>query len=414
LSVKAITHASLADMLLSAVRAQDFAATADSMAQGAAVKHFPSIDLAVAVFAPGAQPVWANVLFSRDFPRGMVADIAANGSAVRNVRWLADQIDTRRHSFVWWPQSDWASIKWQTLHSAGDERSAVRFVVPYPASLLKVMVAVGVGRLCDAGHAAWNESWWFQGQAKTLADWAESMIVASNNDATSALVALLHTRQLIVRATREQTNHLHTLFERLGLPTLRITNTRVDGRWTNGTAGVGQIHMTAWDTLRLLWLLRSDLPAAPWLASADSVLSEQSRKLFWQWMQDQALHEVLSSTALAGVPGWQRGIAARISPRWITPQGGLLVEGEPYPPDVRPANAQASALFLHKTGTTENYCSDAGFVMGDGARGRRYLVALITNLGTRYAPHSDCATTWRIPQLGAAIDAWIKQHVEGA
>jgi hypothetical protein len=28
-------------------------------------------------------------------------------------------------------------------------------------------------------------------------------------------------------------------------------------------------------------------------------------------------------------------------------------------------------------------------------------------LGRRFAPHEGCATTWRLPALGAAIDAWL-------
>ena len=54
----------------------------------------------------------------------------------------------------------------------------------------------------------------------------------------------------------------------------------------------------------------------------------------------------------------------------------------------------------HKTGTTENYASDAGIVKTDQAH---YIVALLSNLGTRYAPHERCATTWRLPALGAAV-----------
>jgi hypothetical protein len=34
-----------------------------------------------------------------------------------------------------------------------------------------------------------------------------------------------------------------------------------------------------------------------------------------------------------------------------------------------------------------------------------YLIALLSNLGTRYAPTANCATTWRIPALGRTIDA---------
>ena len=65
--------------------------------------------------------------------------------------------------------------------------------------------------------------------------------------------------------------------------------------------------------------------------------------------------------------------------------------------------------FAHKTGSTDNYAADAGIVNASGAH---YLVAVLTNLGRRYAPqeasrdaasHGGCATTWRLPALGGAL-----------
>ena len=44
-------------------------------------------------------------------------------------------------------------------------------------------------------------------------------------------------------------------------------------------------------------------------------------------------------------------------------------------------------------------------IVADG--GRRYIVAVLTSLGRRYAPHERCATTWRLPALGAAIDTLL-------
>jgi hypothetical protein len=112
------------------------------------------------------------------------------------------------------------------------------------------------------------------------------------------------------------------------------------------------------------------------------------------------------------VPGWKAGIPAQLPSRWLLADGGAQVEENLFPKDVRPANAQATATFAHKTGTTDNYASDAGMVTGMGSQPRKYLIALTSSLGRRYAPHADCATDWRIPQLGAAVDAWMQQHLE--
>jgi hypothetical protein len=70
-----MNHDQLAQALLAAVRAQHFEQTADSMRSGAPVAHFPSLDLAVIAFPHNAAPVWANVLFSREHPLGVVAEI---------------------------------------------------------------------------------------------------------------------------------------------------------------------------------------------------------------------------------------------------------------------------------------------------------------------------------------------------
>jgi beta-lactamase class A len=62
--------------------------------------------------------------------------------------------------------------------------------------------------------------------------------------------------------------------------------------------------------------------------------------------------------------------------------------------------------FAHKTGTTDNYASDAGIVHADGAH---YLVAVLSSLGRRYAAHEGCATTWRLPALGGALRGLLER-----
>ena len=57
------------------------------------------------------------------------------------------------------------------------------------------------------------------------------------------------------------------------------------------------------------------------------------------------------------------------------------------------------------TGSTDNYAADAGIVRGIAPRRRHYIVALTSHLGTRYA-------YWRLPALGAAIDATMAAWLE--
>jgi hypothetical protein len=404
--------ADLATALLQAVRAQHFEATQDSMRGGAPLTHFPSLDLALIAFPRGAPPVWANVLFSREHPQGLVAQIAPAAGAVQNVAYFADCTDAQLRSEAWLPDADWSRMRFEPLAGSGPHR----FVAPYPASLIKLMVAVAVARQVDAGACAWDTPVAYAGRTRALADWAEDMIVFSCNDSTSALVALLHAQRAIVRAgEREVHNALHEAFAAQGLATLRLADTRAGGGWVNAAgAGVGHLQMTAWDSARLLWLLDADAPPAPWLApGGPPLVRSESRARIRAWLDDQALHEILSSTALAGVRGWVQGLPAALPARWVCADGSLFAGTEhALPADVRPASRRAEVRFAHKTGTTENYASDAGIVRGIAPRQRHYIVALITNLGTRYAPCEPCAATWRLPALGAAIDAAVEPWLE--
>ena len=169
--------------LREAVLAQRFETTHDTLT-GAPVDAFPSLDLALVVFAPGSSqdgpaPRCGNVLFSRERPQGHVARIAPDAGAVDDVLFLRDERDAAGTSWLWQPGARWAGHLFTPLAGRGPER----FVAPYPASLLKLMVAVGVGLAVDAGRARWS--------AEVLAA-LEAMITVSSNEATDELVALLH------------------------------------------------------------------------------------------------------------------------------------------------------------------------------------------------------------------------------
>ena len=336
----------LAQALINAVQAQDFSTTADSWRDGQAIEAFPSIDLAVVRFKTGRAPIWANVLFSREHPQGLVAELGTQAGSVRSPRFDADQRNAAGDSLPWLPGADWSRLQWQALQGS----DLPRVVATYPASLLKLMVAVGVALAVD----------------QRLCDWPDEldpMLVLSDNEATDACVALLH-----------RVGMIDPLAQRLrdcGLMTLRLEHTRADGGWRNAQgAGVGAIHMTAWDSLRLLWLLDAEAPPAPWLAPGTQLLSDASRDHLRALMASvRQAGLILSSGALRDLPGWVAGL-----------------------PDV-PA-------FAHKTGNTDNYASDAGIVRTASCH---YIVALLSNLGSRYAPHPRCATTWRVPALGAAL-----------
>lgn len=360
-----MTPDDLAQALRAAVLAQRFEATPDPLQGGAPLGWHPSIDLAVVAFPRGGAPVGANVLFSREHPQGLVARFDGEFGAVSNIAFHADVRDAAGDSYAWLPGADWSRIAFPAWFGHGP-----RFVAPYPASLLKMMVAVGVSLLVDSGRSDWALPIGYAGQTRATADWLFDMITVSSNEATSALVAHLHARGVVRRENGvEVHNEMHALFAAHGLPGLMIANTQPDGGWGNAAgSGVGQIQMTAWDALRLMWRLDADAALQP------ALVSLSSRAVIRRALDAQKLHHNLSSESLRALPGWVPGIPSR---------------------------------FAHKTGNTQNYGSDAGIVH-DGDL--HYLVAVTTSLGSRYAPHPDAATTWKLPALGGAVHAWLKTN----
>jgi hypothetical protein len=405
-----LTHEGLARLLLQSLRRCGAERAIDHWDGDRPVAQPPSIDLAVAAFPGDGPPVWANVMLSREHPDGHVAAIGPEAGPVRGVHFVSDVRDAAGNSVAWAPGSDWGDIDFPSLWGNGP----LRFVSPYPASLAKLMVLTGVARLVDTGRLRWDHDWLHGGRTRRLEQWCESMTVAGNNEAADALVALLHAQGLITRHDDgSESNGLHILFGDFGLFTLRLAHTTPEGGWRNADgAGVGQLQMTAWDTVRLMWLLQPEglWTAPPWRPpGTPPLLSGGSCHRLWSWLGDQGLHTVLATGALAGVPGWQRGIAARVPPRWIQADGSVQVEGMHFPPDVRQATTRATAYFSHQSGSTDNYAGTAGWVQGDGPAGRRYLIALTSTLGRRYAPHPACHADWSLARLGAAIDAGLRE-----
>ena len=391
------------------------------------ISHVPNVDVAVIQLdAQGKVVSYANVLLSRDYPEGVIVpvDLDRGAASVRFRRWDIDRWNggtfKSGESTPTTPKG-WTNQPPLTDHDdlvPGRTNGSLQFMAPYPASLFKLLVAVHVLRMVDSRTLTLDTPYTFsvanqKDETRPVRAWLDPMITQSDNRSTQALLQLLH-----------RTSHIETMnreFRDLGLGTLQINGTRVeDGRnWQTD-----RIHMTAFDTARLLLLIEGpsgDLWRAPDGGAVTSqFLSDSSRSVLKHLLLEQGLNEALSTANLAGVRHVRPGIPSQIAARWINPTNGtVVVDGVNFGVDVRASNAVAEVTFAHKTGLTYNYASDAGIVTSlPGKPFRRYLIAFFSNLGYRYVdevfadrtrgpyadPVSPISYTQRIPALGKAID----------
>ena len=430
-----LADTALENALLTAVRSAQFGRVMDFGAgnehrpvrPAVVIAHPPNVDVAVIQFdRQGRMTGCADVLLSRDYPNGLAVPLDKNAGAasVRFLRWDIERFDGGTFSSTDGHQlttKGWTNNPPLTPDAdlvPGRTNASYQFMAPYPASLFKSMVAFHVMRMVDAGRLTLDTEYTYafagaKPEARKIRDWLEPMITVSDNHATSALLKMLHEKNEIVPLNSE--------FRRLNLGTLQI----------NGTSAVnglnwqpGQIHMTAFDTARLFWIIDGG-PGVFWLGAdgtpvTATLLSDASRVFLKKLLAEQAFNECLSTANFPGATHVRPGIPSHVAERWINPANGhVVVEGMDYGVDIRAANAKAAVIFAHKTGLTFNYGSDAGIVTSlPGRPFRHYLIAFLSNLGYRYTDEAfatrtnfpvfnktgPIAYTQRIPALGQAMD----------
>ncbi|MBZ4421521.1 class A beta-lactamase-related serine hydrolase [Myxococcus sp. RHST-1-4] len=426
-ALRARSSASLERALLRAVKEADFDGVLDFKRNGERIAHTPNVDVAVIELDKEGRPVAAaNVLLSRDYPKGVAVpiDMTTWGTtAVRYTRWDLERWDGAK---------DWSGATAEEDIVPGRQKARLRFMAPYPASLFKLLIAFRVMRLVDRGVVTLGQPWRFLRDTEDKGEravwqWLEPMVTESDNGSTEALVKLLHEKGEMAGLNAE--------LAELGLGTLQVNGTSpVTGRSWNP----GSIHMTALDTARLLLLIEGG-PGVLWRTPSGrevtaAELSAAARAHLQSLLADQALHEALSSTLLCGDARAERGIPAAVPVRWVSREDGTVTAAETaFGRDTRPCNASAEVVFLHKTGQTENYGSDGGIVRPlPGSAWRRYIVVFLSNLGYRYydaavasaadpskgedgfpSVSTKISYTQRIPALGRRIDALMRERQRG-
>jgi hypothetical protein len=383
----------------------------DARCVPAPIQASPSVDVAVIAFEPGCAPALASVMRSPTFQGPRRNRLDPETLAVTGVR------------FRRWDQDRWDGKTTGPLRDKDDllrppPRDGVDFSLPYPASVFKLMVAVKLLEQVDRKKLRLEEPFAHADKTRPLGEYLADMLTWSDDESTQALVRRLHALGVA--------DQIDATFARLGLSTLQLQGT---SKKTGRSWHPGKIHMGAWDTARLLWLLDPDAPPPSWRAPDGqpvdtAFLSPASKRLLLDHLAEQAFHDALSTTSLCGIAGAQPGIPALVPSRWIGEDGRVKVETGTLGGDVRPCNARADVTFAHKTGLTLNFGSDAGIVRGIPGKARRhYAMALISNLGYRYTDadrlggghpcrEMGVCYTKQIGKLAGEIDAVIRAAVE--
>jgi Beta-lactamase enzyme family len=386
----------------------------------------PNVNVAVLQLdAQGRLVDRAYVILSRDYPDGLVVPLDKNlgASSVRFLRWDIDRSNGGTFSADDGHQlttKGWTNNPPLTADDElvpGRTNAPIQFMVPYPASLFKSMVAFHVMRMVDAGKISLESEYSYdvapaKPDARKIRYWLDAMLTISDNHATSALLKMLHDKNEIESLNRE--------YRELNLPTLQING-------TNPKNGLGwstsQINLTAWDIARMFWLIDGGAgnfwDAADGKPVTEKIFSEPARAFLKKTLSEQGFNNGLTTANFPGTANVPPGIPSRVADRWINPTNGhAIVDGDDFGVDIRAANTNAEVTFAHKTGWTFNYGADAGIVTSlPGKPFRHYVIAFVANLGQRYTdeifaarktfPNADGTPifyTQKIPALGKAMD----------
>jgi beta-lactamase class A len=408
-----VRSATLAAKLRSLILAQHFDEVLDTTPPDgstgpAPIHQSPSLDVSLIELTPGGRPrATADVLVGPHFPKGKIVPVGQPDAGVRWRQWDDE---------IWDVDGGRAAKLLLPGERAGS--NPIDFMVPYPASVLKLMVAFGILQLVDAGTLTLDETYDYRPmtasvscgptRTATVTQFFDEMITVSKNESACALISLLHKRDAV--------DPLNATFARLGLGMLQLKGTDTDtgGHWVSGVA------MNALDTSKLLLLVAGG-PGILWRAPdgyavTRNVLSASSRKYFLGKLADQGLNQVLSTTNRCGRAYPAAGIPQLTPARWVDPvTGTMTVDGRAFGQDVRPCNAAAQVAFAHKTGLSDTSGGDAGIVTSlPGNPKRTYIVTVFSNLGFRYVdptrPDDPAGIypvqyTEKLAKLGLAIDA---------
>lgn len=376
------------------------------------ISQQPQINATVLELDPAGHIVNSGtVLMSPQYPHGVVVPVDRNFHTT-GVRYR-----------------EWDDAGWYANHGQGTidvvpgrDTAPLDFMLPYPGSVLKLMVNFGILRLVDQGVISLDDTYAYQpttisslcggASSNTVRNYIDASLTISSNAASCALIKLLWDHNAIDGLNQE--------FQTLGLETLQLlgTNPVNGGHWAN------TITMSSLDAAKLLVLING-AGGTLWRAPDgtrvnNAVLSASSRQLFLSELGQQGWNWMLSTTNYCGRGYPAPGIPQVTPQRFVAPDGTVTVDGNYFGQDVRPCDQAAQVTFAHKPGWVNNTGADAGIVKNlPGKAYRHYVITVFSNLGDQYQDPGRPATpagtvpveyTQKFAQLGALIDHYESCH----
>ena len=333
-----------------------------------------------------------NILYDRDNPEGYEVKLD------RKTITANDQI-----SFNIWREDRWKDpVLWNKPPAPIDvitdpPNPKLRFMLPFPASCLKTMVAFTCMTLVDEGKLTLYSIITYQekdcepapaGVPKSnyLGVWLNQMITISENFSASVLLQYLYLANELEKS-QDKFNNIGLNALKFGPPLIpECGKNWYDGFFAMGANDTSKLLLIIFGVCGKLWTTLDGKQIY-----ANEILSKKSQKFLQNLLYNYAFAEVLNPVGLCGSPYKIQGFQTKVPPQFIGSNNHLVV----YLPeddftldfgyDMSSCLKEANTQFAHKTGLTEFAGGDHGYVRTIKHCNKKYIITLHTSAGSKFA-----------------------------
>eukprot|EP01089_Gocevia_fonbrunei_P018255 TRINITY_DN6128_c0_g1_i1.p1 TRINITY_DN6128_c0_g1~~TRINITY_DN6128_c0_g1_i1.p1 ORF type:complete len:227 (-),score=35.21 TRINITY_DN6128_c0_g1_i1:25-705(-) len=198
-SCTCITNDELSGFLRDEINLADFSTTYD-LETNNFTHAINNVDFSVISLQDDCEPAYANILVTRDYPKGRVSTFSKGELNVEGVNWR------------WWDYPRWETTTHSEWVAPAEGRwfgeivpglKGDTYMVSHPASCFKTMIATGImvaleqGKLSLGQNADVNVTAWTDGGSRfiwngNLSTALHAMLEVSDNSASASCMNLLH------------------------------------------------------------------------------------------------------------------------------------------------------------------------------------------------------------------------------